>query len=42
MQRGLHKVNPLNTGGLFHCYILDESICHVRDVRSLLSLLFYF
>ena len=23
-------VNPLYTGGFFHCYILDESICHFR------------
>ena len=42
MQRGLHKVNPLNTGGLFQCYTLVESSCHFRDVRSILSLLFYF
>ena len=26
----------------FHCYMLDESICHFRGVRSILSLLFYF
>ena len=30
-------VNPLYTGGL-----LDNSICHFRGVRSILSLLFYF
>ena len=24
--------NPLYTGGLFHCYILDEAICHFRGV----------
>ena len=34
--------NSLYTGGLFHCYILDESICHVRGIGSILSLLFYF
>ena len=34
--------NPLYTGGLFHCYMLDESICHIRDVGSILSLLYYF
>ena len=22
-------LNPLYTGGLFHCYMLDESICHL-------------
>ena len=32
------SVNPLYTGGLFHCYMLDESICHFRGVRSILSL----
>ena len=36
------SINPWYTGRLFHCYILDESICHLRDVRSILSLLFYF
>ena len=35
-------INPLYTGGLFHCYLLDESICHFRGVRSILSLEFYF
>ena len=25
--------NPLYTGGLFHCYMLDESICHFWDVQ---------
>ena len=33
---------PWYTGGLFHCYMLDESICHFRGVRSILSLLFNF
>ena len=28
------------TGGLCHGYMLDESICHFMDVRSILSLLF--
>ena len=36
------NINPLYTGGLFHCYILEESICHLRGVGSVLSLLFYF
>ena len=34
--------NPLYTGRLFHCYMLDESICHFRGVRSILPFLFYF
>ena len=33
--------NLLYTGRLFHCYMLDASICHFRDVGSILSLLFY-
>ena len=33
---------PLYTDRLFYCYMLDESICHFRDVGSILSLLFYF
>ena len=28
-------VNPLHTGRLFHCYMLDESICHCRGVGSI-------
>ena len=32
----------LYTGGLFNCYMLDESICHFRGVGSILSLLLYF
>ena len=35
-------VNPLYTDGLFHYYMLDESICHLRGVKSILSLLFYY
>ena len=35
-------LNPWYTGGLFHCYILDESICPFRGVGSILLLLFYF
>ena len=35
---GLH--NPLCTGGLFHCDLLDESICHFCGVESILSILF--
>ena len=34
--------NPLYTGELFHCYILDESFCYLMGVGSILSLLFYF
>ena len=26
--------NPLYAGGRFHCYMLDESICHFWDVGS--------
>ena len=32
--------NPVYTGGLFHCNMLNESICHFRGVRTILSLLF--
>ena len=34
--------DPLYTGGLFHCHMLDESICHFRGVGTILSLLFFF
>ena len=34
--------NPMNTGQLFHCYMLDKSICHFRGVGSTLLLLLYF
>ena len=34
--------NLLNTGGLFHSYILDESIWQFGGVRYILLLLFYF
>ena len=27
-------VNALYTGGLFNCYMLDESICHFKGVES--------
>ena len=37
-----HHLKSLYTDGLFHCYMLDESICHLRGVGSILSLLFYF
>ena len=36
------QFNPLYSSGLFHCYMLDESICHFRGVGSVLSLFFYF
>ena len=35
-------LNPLYTGELFHCYMLDELICHFRGVRSIVLLLFNF
>ena len=38
----VHQINPLYTGGLFHCYMLDESICHFRGVGSILLLSFSF
>ena len=27
------SVNPLKSGGLFHPYILEESICYLRGIR---------
>ena len=35
-------IKPLCTGGLFHCYMLDQSICHFLSVVSILSLLICF
>ena len=35
-------VRALFAGRLFHWYMLGESICHLRGVESILSLLFYF
>ena len=35
-------INPLYTCGLFHCYMLDKSICHFRRVGSILSLFSFF
>ena len=32
-------INPLYTGGLFHCYMLDKFICHFGGIGSILSLL---
>ena len=29
------RVNPLYTGRLFHCNIVDESSCHFRGVGSI-------
>ena len=37
----MNLINPLYTGGLFHCYMLDESIYQFMGVGSILSLLFY-
>ena len=33
-------LNPLytGTGGLVHCFMLNEAICHFRSVRSILPL----
>ena len=39
---GTNHLNPLYTGRLFHCYMLSDSICHLRGFRAILSLLFYF
>ena len=33
--------NPLYTGGVFHCHMLDEYICQLRGVGSILLLLVY-
>ena len=41
-ESGQLVLNPLYTGGLFHCYILDKSSCHFRDLRSILMLFFLF
>ena len=41
VRTGQSVVNPLYTNGLFHCYMLDESICHFRGVGSILSLLVF-
>ena len=30
--------SPLYTGGLFHCYLLVESICHYRSIESILPI----
>ena len=37
-----NRVNPLYTGRLFHCYMLDKSVSHFTGMGSILSLLFYF
>ena len=34
-------VNPLYTGGLFQCYMMEEPIFHFRDVGSFLLLLLF-
>ena len=38
----IEHLNPLYPGRLFHWYMLEESVCNFRGVRSILSLLFYF
>ena len=35
-------LNPFYSGGPFHCYTLDESICHRRCIGSILFLLLAF
>ena len=35
-----HWFNTLYTGGPFHGHVLDASTCQVRDVGSILSVLF--
>ena len=35
------SLNPLFAGELFHCYMLEESTCHFRDVGSILLLLVF-
>ena len=32
----------INLLGAFHCYLLDESICHFKGDGSILSLLFFY
>ena len=39
---GRAGTNPLNTGGLFHCYMSEESICYFRGVGSILSFFILF
>ena len=34
--------SPLYSGGLFYFYMLDESICHFRGVKSVLLLFVLF
>ena len=29
----MYPFNPLYSGGLFHPYILEESICYLRGIR---------
>ena len=33
MDPELAVINPLLSGGLFHPYILEESICYLRGIR---------
>ena len=42
LPKGCIFFNRLYTGGLYHCYILDESILHLRGAGSFLLLLNYF
>ena len=33
---GSNFINPLYTGRLLHCHLLDEYICHLRNVAFIL------
>ena len=34
-------INPLYTGRLSHCYMLDKTICHFRGVMFIMSLILF-
>ena len=34
-------VNPLHTGRVFHCYMLDESICHFGGIRYFVAYILF-
>ena len=38
MEKHNYLLNPFYTDRLFQCYMLDESICHFRGVKSILLL----
>ena len=41
-QETILSLNPLHTGRLFLCYVLEETFCHFRGGGSIVSLLFFF